>query len=243
MSAPIIILGARGGTGEALARRLADAGHELFLTARDASTIEELADATGARTASLDVNDTDAIADVIGEADTGDGIAGLAYCVGDIVLKPLKSASPEDYLDCFRLNTLGAALSIKAAEKGLKQAGGSVVLFSTVAVGQGFPNHAVIATAKGGVEGLARSLAAELAPDVRVNCIAPSITDTGIAESLTSSERMKEGLANAHPRNRIGQPEDLARAAAFLLTEDADWVTGQVIGIDGGRSALRVRNQ
>ncbi|MBY6204123.1 SDR family oxidoreductase [Halomonas denitrificans] len=243
MTAPVVILGANGGIGEALARRMAERGADLFLTARDADSLADLAEATGARTASLDVTDPDAVAEVLGQADSGDGIAGLAYCVGSIVLKPVKSATPEDYLDTFRLNTLGAVLSVKALEDGLKKAGGSVVLFSTVAVQQGFSNHTVISTAKGGVEGLTRALAAELAPEVRVNAIAPSITETGIAGKLLSSEQMAKGLANMHPRGRYGQPDDVAAMAAMLLGGDADWITGQVVAVDGGRGALRTRNQ
>lgn len=243
MSAPIIILGAHGGIGEALARRLADQGHDLFLTARDKDSISDLGETLGAKTASLDVMDPDAIAEVVGSADQGDGIGGLAYCVGSIVLKPLKSASADDFIDTFRLNTLGAALAVKAAQKGLKSAGGSVVLFSTVAVGQGFGNHSVISTAKGGVEGLARALAAELAPDIRVNAIAPSITDTGIAKRLLSSEQMAKGLGDMHPAGRYGKPDDVASMAATLLSAESGWITGQVIGVDGGRGALRKASQ
>ncbi len=243
MTAPVVILGANGGIGEALARRMAERGVELFLTARDADSLADLAESTGARTASLDVTDPDAIAEVLGQADTGDGIAGLAYCVGSIVLKPIKSATAADYLDTFRLNTLGAVLSVKALDGGLKKAGGSVVLFSTVAVQQGFSNHTVISTAKAGVEGLTRSLAAELAPEVRVNAIAPSITETGIASTLLSSDQMAKGLANMHPRGRYGQPEDVAAMAAMLLGGDADWITGQIFAVDGGRGALRTKNQ
>lgn len=243
MTAPIIVLGARGGIGEALARRLAGQGHSLVLTARDEASIADLGEELDAKTVSLDVMDPDAIADVVGNADPGDGIAGLAYCVGSIVLKSLKSASVDDFVDTFRLNTLGAALAVKAAQPGLKKAGGSVVLFSTVAVGQGFGNHSVISAAKGGVEGLTRALAAELAPDVRVNAIAPSITDTGIAQKLLSSEQMAKGLGDMHPVGRYGKPDDVAAMAATLLGKDSGWVTGQVIGVDGGRGALRTRNQ
>jgi NAD(P)-dependent dehydrogenase (short-subunit alcohol dehydrogenase family) len=243
MSAPVIILGANGGIGEALARRLAERGRPLFLTARDADSISELADELGAKTASLDVMDDEAIEQVVAAADEGDGIAGLAYCVGSIVLKPLKTAKADDFVDTFRLNTLGAALAVKAAQKGLKKAGGSVELFSTVAVGQGFTNHSVISAAKGGIEGLTRALAAELAPDVRVNAIAPSITDTGIAEKLLSSDQMAQGLADMHPVGRYGRPDDIAAMAAMLLGNDAAWVTGQVVGVDGGRGALRTRSQ
>jgi len=243
MTARIIVLGAHGGIGEALAKRLAVQGHDLFLTARDEESIADLAKELGAKTASLDVMEPDSIAEVIGKADEGDGIAGLAYCIGSIVLKPLKSASADDFVDTFRLNTLGAALAVQAAQKGLERAGGSVVLFSTVAVGQGFNSHSVIAAAKGGVEGLTRSLAAELAPRVRVNAIAPSITDTGIAEKLLSSERMAKGLADMHPVGRYGRPDDIAAMAAVLLGEDSAWISGQVIGVDGGRGALRTGSQ
>jgi NAD(P)-dependent dehydrogenase (short-subunit alcohol dehydrogenase family) len=243
MTAPIVILGANGGIGEALARRLADRDEPLFLTARDADSISGLADELGARTASLDVMDESAIAEVLEQADEGDGIAGLAYCIGSIVLKPLKSAKADDFVDTFRLNTVGAALAVQVAQKSLKKAGGSVVLFSTVAVGQGFTNHSIISTAKGGIEGLTRALAAELAPDVRVNAIAPSVTDTGIAEKLLSSEQMAEGLAEMHPVGRYGKPDDVAAMAAVLLGADAGWVTGQVIGVDGGRGTLRTRSQ
>ena len=243
MTAPIIILGAHGGIGEALARRLAEQGQPLFLTATNQSSIAGLGEELGAKIASLDVMDPDAIGDVLARADNGDGIAGLAYCVGSIVLKPLKSASADDFIDTFRLNTLGAALAVKAVQKGLKQASGSVVLFSTVAVGQGFGNHSVISAAKGGVEGLTRALAAELAPDIRVNAIAPSITDTGIANKLLSSEQMAKSLGAMHPVGRYGKPEDIAAMAATLLSSESGWITGQIIGVDGGRGALRTRNQ
>lgn len=243
MTAPIVIIGANGGIGEALARRLAERDVPLVLTARDPDTLTELAEATGARTAQLDVTDPDRIDDTLGRLDLEDGVAGLAYCAGSIVLKPLKSAKADDFLDTFRLNTLGAALAVKALQSGLKKAGGSVVLFSTVAVQQGFSNHSVISAAKGGVEGLTRALAAELAPDIRVNAIAPSITDTGIAEKLLSSEQMAKGLAAMHPVGRYGQPEDVAAMAATLLGEESGWITGQIIAVDGGRGALRTRSQ
>nr|WP_235013447.1 SDR family oxidoreductase [Spiribacter roseus] len=138
---------------------------------------------------------------------------------------------------------MGAAIAVQAAAPALQKARGSVVMFSTVAAGQGFGNHAVIAAAKGGVEALARSLAADLAPSVRVNCIAPSISQTEIADSLLSNEKMAEALAASHPLKRVGVADDSAAMAAFLLGTDASWITGQVFPVDGGRGALRARGQ
>ena len=138
---------------------------------------------------------------------------------------------------------IGAALAVQAAAPALRKAQGSVVLFSTVAAGQGFGNHTVIASAKGGVEALTRSLATDLAPDIRVNCIAPSLSRTELADQLLSNERMAESLAASHPLKRIGEAADSAAMAAFLLGGESSWITGQVFPVDGGRSALRTRGQ
>lgn len=241
MAPPIIIIGATGGTGSTLARRLARKGHALHLIGRDAMRLEYLAQTLDASHALADVMAEDALADAVALADRGDGIAGLAYCVGSINLKPLKSTRSADFLSAFNLNLLGAATALRAAEKGLKAARGSVVLFSTVAVEQGFANHAVVAAAKGAVAGLGRALAAEWAPHVRVNVIAPSLTRTPLAAPLLASEQMAQGIAAMHPLARLGEAEDLAAMAEFLLSADAGWITGQVMAVDGGRGALRTK--
>jgi NAD(P)-dependent dehydrogenase (short-subunit alcohol dehydrogenase family) len=241
MAAPIIILGASGGIGEALARRLSARGAELFLTGRSPEKVGALADELKARHAVCDVLESSAVAAAVAEADTGEGIAGLAYCIGSIDIKPLKATKPEDFIQTYRLNVLGATDAIRAAEKGLKAAKGSVVLFSTVAVQQGFANHTLIATAKGAVEGLGRSLAAEYAPHVRVNVVAPSLTRTPLAHTLTANEQMLQGIAGLHALGRIGEAEDIAALADFLLGPDSSWITGQVYGVDGGRSSLRTK--
>jgi len=243
MSAPVLILGGSGGVGSALARALSSRGTPVHLFGRDRERLEAVAaQAKDAPFSVVDVTDTEALQEAVGAASQeDDGVAGLAYCVGSIVLKPLKRATSEDYLTAFRLNALGAALAVQAAEPALRKARGSVVLFSTIAAGSGFTNHSVIAAAKGAVESLSRSLAADLAPDVRVNCIAPSLMQTPMGEPLTRNETVAESIAKLHPVPRLGEAQDAASLAAFLLGPDAGWITGQVLPMDGGRSTLRVK--
>jgi len=241
MTAPTLIFGATGGIGSALARRLAAEGKPLFLSARDGEKLAELAEELDAPSAIADVLEDGAVEAVVGEAVSDGTLGGLVYAVGSIVLKSLRAASADDYLTAFRLNTLAPALALKAAQKPLKQARGSVVLFSTIAVQQGFANHTVISAAKGGVEGLVRSAAAELAPHVRVNAVAPSLTDTPLAGAMTGNETMAKSLAELHPIPRLGEADDMAAAAQYLLSDGASWMTGEVLAVDGGRSRLRVK--
>ncbi|MCB0643299.1 MAG: SDR family oxidoreductase, partial [Phaeodactylibacter sp.] len=146
-----------------------------------------------------------------------------------------------DFQQDFEINVLGAVKVLKAARKALVKAGNaSVVLYSTVAVGQGMPFHASVAASKGAVEGLARSLAAEWAPKVRVNCIAPSLTDTPLAAGLLSNAAKREASDKRHPLRRVGQPEDIAAMTTFLLSDKGNWISGQVLGVDGGMATLRV---
>ena len=240
MAGPVVIVGATGAIGSAIARRVAARGQAVHLVGRDAARLQALA---------AELGGTHAAADALNEADLaaavqrgGPAIAGLAYCVGSILLRPLRRAAAADFMDTFRLNAVGAALAVAAGADALRASPGSgVVLFSTIAVRSGFANHAVISAAKGAVEGLTLALAAELAPHVRVNCIAPSLTQSGIAQPILANEATAKAIAAQHPIPRLGQGDDAGALAAFLLSDDAGWITGQVLAVDGGRSTVRVK--
>ncbi len=165
---------------------------------------------------------------------------GLVYFPGTINLKPFNRISEEDFLTEYKLNALGAVSVIQKYLANLKSApSASIVLISTVAASQGMAYHASISMAKAAIEGLALSLAAELAPHIRVNVVAPSLTQTPLAEKLINSPEKKEASDKRHPLKRIGQPEDIANAISFLLGEEAAWMTGQILHVDGGMSSLR----
>ena len=224
----ILIIGATGGVGSALLDSL-QSSCALWTTARSsfgsAPDTHRIWDAT---------------ADVFPEGFLPDRLDGLVYCPGSIKLAPFKRLRENDFLDDFSLNLVGAVKAIQAALPALqKPEQAAVVLFSTVAVGTGMPMHASIASAKGAIEGLTRSLAAEFAPKIRVNAIAPSLTETPLSAPLLKTDRQQDAAAARHPLERIGQAEDLAAAVAYLLSPDSSWVTGQILKVDGGMSATR----
>jgi NAD(P)-dependent dehydrogenase (short-subunit alcohol dehydrogenase family) len=241
MTGKVLIYGGSGGIGAATARVLHRKGYSLHLVGRDAERLSAAADAVKATHTVADVGNKDSFSQVM--TDAGDTLAGLVYAVGTINLKPLSRLTAADFEMDFRVNALGAALAMQAAAPALKAFEGtaSVVLFSTVAVAQGFTAHASVAMAKGAVEGLTLALAAELAPKMRINCIAPSLTRTPLAKALTGNEQMATAIAQMHAMQRLGEPEDVANLAAFLISEEAGWMTGQIIGVDGGRSSLRTK--
>lgn len=239
--AKIVVYGGSGGIGAATARLLRRKGFDLHLVGRDADRLASVAAGIGADFTVGDVTDDGLFTRVADVA--GSRLAGLVYAVGTINLKPLARLTAADFARDFRINAEGAALAIQSALPAMKAHEGTagIVLFSSVAVGQGFSAHASVSMAKGAVEGLTRALAAELAPKIRVNAIAPSLTRTPLAKALTGSEQMASAIAGLHALGRLGEPEDVAALAAFLLSPDAGWITGQVMGVDGGRSSLRTK--
>lgn len=167
-------------------------------------------------------------------------IDGLIYCPGTINLKPLKSLKLEDFQNDFEVNLIGAFKIINKYFSNLKSAEkASIVLFSTVAVQTGMPYHASVAASKGAVEGLTRSLAAEFAPNIRVNCIAPSITNTPLAEKLLNNETKLKASEDRHPLKRIGSAEEIAKTVEFLLSTSSGFITGQILKVDGGISSVK----
>lgn len=228
----ILVAGGSSGIGLDLVNLLSGLGATVFVLSRSA--------------AEWPAGITHLPVDVTGNLDALQGILpekldGLVYAVGSINLKPFNRLSEDDFLNDYRLNALGAARVVQQSLKALKNAGtASVVLLSSVAARTGMPYHASISAAKGAIEGLALSLAAELAgQQIRVNVVAPSLTDTPMAQQLLSTPEKREAAAKRHPLGRYGQPGDISQAIAFLLSEDSRWLTGQVIGVDGGLGKLK----
>jgi NAD(P)-dependent dehydrogenase (short-subunit alcohol dehydrogenase family) len=229
----ILIAGAGKGIGLKTAEFLS-ADHHLITISRNLTP--ELA-ALNTEFIAFDAKEnTDALPEI------PEVLHGLVYCPGSINLKPFNRLTLKDFQDDFNQNVLGAVNLIQKYLPAMKRAGGaSIVLFSTVAVGTGMPFHASIAAAKGGLEALARSLAAEFASlNIRVNVIAPSLTDTTLAGNLLSTPEKREAASKRHPLQRIGTTDDMAQAVKFLTSENAGWITGQVLGIDGGLGKLKM---
>lgn len=228
-----VVIGGSKGIGLGITERLLARGGDVTVVSRSADKLP--------KNPNLHHLVADVTQDTLNAADLPDTIHGLAYCPGSINLGPLRGLKPDAMTSDYRLNVVGAVTCLQASLAAMKAAGNSsMVTFSTVAVCQGLPMHASVAAAKGAVEGLTRSLAAELAPKIRVNCVAPSLTDTPLAERLLASEQKRAAMAERHPLKRIGTVDDIAAIAEFLLTDASAWITGQIIGVDGGMSSVRV---
>jgi NAD(P)-dependent dehydrogenase (short-subunit alcohol dehydrogenase family) len=226
-----LIVGASSGIGKQLANQLAANGHNVYGTFNNT----EVDNTSGIKYFPLNVLD-----ETLDLSFLPDQIHGIAYCPGSINLKPFKRIKPEAFTADYNLQVTGAIKVLQTVLPRMNQEGGPIVFFSTVAVQQGFNFHTQVAASKGAIEGLTRALAAELAPKIRVNCVAPSLTDTPLASRLLSTPEKKEANAQRHPLKKIGTAEDIANAAAFLLSENSEWMTGQILHVDGGMSSLKV---
>jgi NAD(P)-dependent dehydrogenase (short-subunit alcohol dehydrogenase family) len=235
MSEKYLIFGATGSVGSSLAEQLKNSGNDIHLVGRNEIEVKAIAEKLSCSYTVADVLEDGFIEKV--KSDVNE-IKGIAYCVGSIDLKPLRMVTEADMNKCMKLNLYSAIETIKGYQESLKKNKGSVVLFSTVAAQRGFTNHTIIASAKAAVEGLTVTLAAEFAPNIRVNCIAPSLSKSKIAEPMLKNPAIAEGIAKAHPLKRLGEGKDSAALAKFLITEESSWITGQIIAVDGGRSKL-----
>tara|TARA_B100001173_G_scaffold280078_1_gene263302 strand:- start:2797 stop:3492 length:696 start_codon:yes stop_codon:yes gene_type:complete len=226
-----LIIGGSSGIGKELVSILEKKGNNITST----YNTNEVGSRENVNFFKLDVNQDELSLDNL-----PDEIHGLAYCPGAINLKPFTRFKEEDFLEDFKFQVLGATKIIQQLLPKLKKSGNaSIVLFSTVAVQSGFNYHSQVAMSKGAIEGLTRSLAAELAPSIRVNAVAPSLTNTNLASRFLNTEEKIKAQSENNPLKKVGDPKDIAEAAAFLITPTSSWITGQIIHIDGGYSVVK----
>ena len=228
-----LIIGASGGIGKELAMQLAESGKNVIATY---NKNEPAFENPNIQFHHLNVLEENITLDYL-----PDELAGLVYCPGSINLKPFGRIKPEEFVEDYKLQVVGAIRIIQMVLNKLKQAeNASIVLFSTVAVQSGFTFHSQVSASKGAIEGLTKALAAEFAPKVRVNCIAPSLTDTPLASFLLNTEQKTDANAQRHPLKRVGAAKDIAGMATYLLSGQASWITGQIFHVDGGISSLKI---
>ena len=227
-----LIIGASSGIGKQLATQLAASGHKVYATYNKTEVAET--------NNQISYHPLNVLDDTFNLDFLPDTLDGLAYCPGSINLKPFGRITPDDFVDDYKLNVVGAIKIIQSVFSKLRKSGNaSIVLFSTIAVQNGFPYHSQVSASKGAIEGLTNALAAEFSPKIRVNCVAPSLTDTPLAGTLLSTDEKKEANAAKNPLKRNGEPADIANMAEFLLSDKASWITGQVMHVDGGYSIIK----
>ena len=227
-----LIIGGSSGIGKELALQLSRSGAEVTATFNK--------NEPGAEQSGIHFHHLDVLSDNLSLDFLPDELAGLVYCPGTINLRPFERIKAADFEADYKLQVVGIIKVLQLVLPRLKKSGNaSIVLFSTVAVQTGLPFHSQVAASKGALEGLTKALAAEYAPNIRVNCIAPSLTDTPLAASLLNTDQKREANALRHPLKRVGTTEDIANMAAFLLSDKAGWITGQVLHVDGGMSSLK----
>jgi NAD(P)-dependent dehydrogenase (short-subunit alcohol dehydrogenase family) len=231
--AAILVIGGSSGIGYELSNKLADQGYDVIATYNQNNVNSEKNNLNYHR---LNVLDKEISFDFLPEQ-----LDGLVYCPGSVNLKPFHRIKPEEFESDYELQVVGAVKTIQAALPSLRQSHHpAIVLFSSVAVQMGFNFHTQVASSKGAIEGLMRALAAEFAPKIRVNCVAPSLTDTPLTQNLINTDEKRALNEQRHPLKRIGKPSDIADAVEFLLSEKSSWITGQVLHVDGGISNLKV---
>ena len=227
-----LIIGGSSGIGQQLATQLAEAGNQVIATYNN--------NEPAVANPNISYHHLNVLEENISVDFLPDELAGLVYCPGSINLRPFERIKPTDFEADYKLQVIGAIKLIQIVLPRLKKSeNASIVLFSTVAVQSGLPFHTQVAASKGALEGLTKSLAAEFAPKIRVNCIAPSLTNTPLAASLLNTDQKAEANAQRHPLKRIGTTEDIANMAAFLLSQKASWITGQIMHVDGGMSSIK----
>jgi len=238
-----VIFGGTGGIGSATARKLAHRGAQVVLAARNPERLRTLAAELGAASFEVDATDIAAVEESVKEtANQFGAVDGIVNCVGSIVLKAAHQTSEAEWRSILAANLDSAFAVVRAGAKTMRGSGGSIVLMSSAAARVGLPSHEAIAAAKAGVIGLGRSAAATYAAKgIRVNIVAPGLVDTPMAAGITANPLILKASASMHPLGRIGRPEEVAEVVTWLVSDDSSWVTGQVIGVDGGLSSVRTK--
>ena len=227
-----LVVGASSGIGQAVANQLVKEGHHVIGT-YNTHPIQA--------SQNFSSHHLNVLEEQVDFSFLPESLDGLVYCPGTINLRPFARIQPADFTQDFNLQVGGAIKVIQAALPALKLSGNaSVILFSTIAVQMGLNFHTQVAVSKGAIEGLTKALSAELAPPIRVNCIAPSLTNTPLAASLLNTEQKVEANALRHPLKRVGTVNDISEMSCFLLSHKSSWITGQVMHVDGGMSAIKL---